>query len=220
MKPFDRLPASVVALAAVFLLGVGLTRAQDDARARTAAAENLLTAMHTEQALDGNLTRMLTLVDRFGQSVARRGATLTPDQTAAIEKAESDARDTIRQELGYATLKGNFIQAYADAFSEGELKDLIAFYQSPIGQRLVEKQPALNEKVGQAINQKARTVSSSVIQKLSEAAQKNIPPAPTPATVTTDPVSAGPETPAAPAAPAVPVPTPAAPPMSPVPGAR
>ena len=230
MKPIFRLPVSTAALAAVFLLGVGLTRADDDAAARHSAAEGLLVAMHTEQNVDGTMTRMLALVDRFGQSVTQQAGTLKPEQNEALAKAEDEARDTIRKELGYTSLKEGFVQAYADAFSEGDLKELTTFYSSPIGQKLTEKQPALNEKLGQIAQAKMRTVMPGVVQKLREVAQKNVPPpaprtpvVPAPAvpgtpattapvaptTVVTPPMTAPAETPAATTAPVPAMPTPA-----------
>ena len=190
MKLFFRFPVSTVALTAVFLLGVGLTRAQDDTQARHEEADKLLTAMHTEQMVEGTTTRMLSLVDRFNQSAIKQG-TLSTEQSDAIQKAEDEARATIRKELGYATLKGDFVSAYADTFSVQELKDLTGFYSSPIGQKLVEKQPALNEKLGQLAQQKMKTVMPGVVQKLREAAQKNIPPAPTPAIAAPAPAAPG-----------------------------
>ena len=207
MKPFFRLPVSVVALSAVFLLGVRLTRAQDDAQTRRTAAEGLLTAMHTEQTVDATMTRMLTLVDRFGQTVGRQGATLTPAQSEAVLSAENDARETIRKEFGYAALKGDFAQIYADTFSEPELKDLTTFYNSPAGQKLVQMQPQLNTKMAQVAQKKMATVMPGIVQKLRETAQKNVPPAVVPpATAVTPPVSAVPVAPlpGAPATPGVP----------------
>ena len=219
MKPLFHLPASASAIAAIFLLGVGLTRAQNDAETRRAAADGLLTAMHTEQTVNTTTSRMLTMVDRFGQTIARQGATLTPAQSEAIEKAEGDARDTISKEFGYAALKSDFVQVYADAFSEAELKDLTVFYNTPAGQKLVQTQPQLNEKMAQAAQKKMGTVMPGVIQKLREAAQKNVPP-PVVATQAAPATAVTPPLPAAPTAPVPVVPaTPGVPPAADTPAA-
>ena len=205
MKPLFRLPTAAAALASIFLLGAGLTRAADgDDPGRRAAAEGLLGAMHTEQMLEQNLGRMLTLVDRFSQSAAQTPG-VTPDQLAVIKKAEDEARDTIHKELGYATLKDEFVKAYAETFTEPELKEITTFYSSPVGQKFVEKQTAVTDKVAQISQQKVRTVMPGVVQKLREVAQKNLPPPPTPATVVPAPG-------APPAAPVPPPPAPGAPP--------
>ena len=207
MKLSFRLPVFTLAIIAVFLTGVSVIRAQDDAQIRQDEADKLLAAMHTEQMVEGTTTRMLSLVDRFNQSAIKQG-NLTTEQSDAIQKAEDDARTTIRTQLGYPALKSDFVKAYADTFSVQELKDLTTFYRSPAGQKLVEKQPALNEKLGQLAQQKMRTVMPGVVQKLREVAQKNIPPAatPTPAAPASAPTIVTPPTPAVPVTPGVPPP--------------
>ena len=213
MKPFLRLSTSAIALAAIFLLGAGLTHAADnDEPARRTAAENLLTAMHTEQMIDQGLTRMLTYVDRFDTSVAQAPGA-TPEVMEKIKAASEEARDTIRKELGYATLKDEFAKDYAEAFTEAELKEITAFYSSPAGQKFVEKQPAVTEKVSRVSQQKMQTVMPGVLQKLREVAQKNLPPPPTPAAAV--PAPGAPAAPAAPGSPTAPT-APTAP-IAPVP---
>ncbi len=41
-------------------------------------------------------------------------------------------------------------QVYADTFDEAELRDVLAFYNSPAGRKLIEKQPELSRR-GQAL---------------------------------------------------------------------
>lgn len=221
-KPFFRLPTSVAAVASLFLLGAGLTRAAEEDPARHAAAESLVTAMHTQQMVDNNLNRMLSLVDRFDQS-AVHGQNLTPEQTGEIKKAEDEARDTIRKELGYDAIKEEFVKAYAETFNEQELKDLTTFYSSPVGQKLVGEQSQITEKVGRVAQQKMGTVMPGVVQKLREVVQKNLPPPPAPATVVPAPPvpPAGGPVPPPPGAPVPPPTDPAAPapPRAPVPPA-
>ena len=219
-KPFFRIPVSAAAAASLFLLGTGLTFAADDDPARHDAAEKLVTAMRTEQMVNGNLNRMLSLVDRFDQS-AVRGQTLTPEQTGEIKKAEDDARDTIRKELGYDSVKEEFVKTYAETFNEQELKDLTTFYTSPVGQKMVDQQPQITEKVGRVAQQKMATVMPGVVQKLREVVQKNLPPPPAPETIVPPPAPpvGGPvppmPVPPAPAAPAPPkAPVPPAPPVT------
>ncbi len=48
---------------------------------------------------------------------------------------------------------GEVVRLYIASFSESELRELIAFYRSPIGQKALEKMPELMQK-GMAIGQK------------------------------------------------------------------
>lgn len=166
------------ACAAALLLCPGWTRAADDDLApRRAQAELLLRAMHTEQVLTNATTRVYQMVDNFGHNESAK-PDLPAEQKAAVQKAQNDAHAAIGQQLSWDALKNDFIQAYAEAFTEDELKGLVMFYDSPLGQKLVEKQPAVTEKMGKLTQQKMMAVMPAIMQKIRDAAQK---PTPTPA---------------------------------------
>ena len=88
------------------------------------------------------------MVDKYGQQGAGAKTELTPEQKAAMQKAQDEAHALVNQQLGWDSVKPEFIAAYADAFTDDELKGLVAFYNSPLGQKLIEKQPAVTEKMG------------------------------------------------------------------------
>ena len=171
---------STACATAALLLCPGWTRAADDDLApRRTQAELLLRAMHTEQVLTNATTRVYQMVDKFGQNESAK-PDLPAEQKAAVQKAQDDAHATIAQQLSWDALKGDFIQAYAEAFSEDELKGLVTFYNSPLGQKLVEKQPAVTEKMGKLTQQKMMAVMPAIMQKIKDSSQK---PTPTPAPV-------------------------------------
>ena len=53
------------------------------------------------------------------------------------------------QYVGWAALKDDFIQIYVEAFTEKELRDLIAFYKTPTGQKAITVVPSLMQKGAQ-----------------------------------------------------------------------
>ena len=44
------------------------------------------------------------------------------------------------------SFKSQFVKIYAESFTEDELEQLIDFYRSPIGKKVIEKMPALAQK--------------------------------------------------------------------------
>ncbi len=175
MKSTFRL-SSVLALGAAaltFCAGLGLA-AGDDMAPRRVQAELLLRAMHTEQVLTNATTKVYQMVDKFGQNASAQ-PNLPAEQKAAVQKAQDEAHTTISQQLSWDVLKGDFIQAYAEAFSEDELKGLVNFYDSPLGQKLVEKQPAVTEKMGRLTQQKMMAIMPTIMQKIKDSAQKPTP---------------------------------------------
>ncbi len=59
-------------------------------------------------------------------------------------------------------------EIYAETFDEQELRDLLAFYTSPVGQRLVEKQPELSRRGVAAVQPMILPMQVDMIDKLFE----------------------------------------------------
>lgn len=56
----------------------------------------------------------------------------------------------IEKALSWERLRPRMIDIYAEAYTESELRELIAFYKTPIGRKTLEKMPILTEKGAQA----------------------------------------------------------------------
>ena len=48
--------------------------------------------------------------------------------------------------LSYASIKEELISLYVSEFTETELKELVAFYRTPVGKKAVDKLPVLMQK--------------------------------------------------------------------------
>lgn len=59
-------------------------------------------------------------------------------------------RDTMKaffdKYMSYESLRAPLMQVYTDAFTEAELKEITAFYRTPVGQKTLEKMPAMYQK--------------------------------------------------------------------------
>jgi Uncharacterized protein conserved in bacteria len=69
-------------------------------------------------------------------------------------------------------LETMFIQIYDHHFTADELRQLLAFYHTPIGQKLLAEQPALAQEAMAAGQQWGRRLGLEVGQKLTAEAQK------------------------------------------------
>lgn len=70
--------------------------------------------------------------------------------------------------FNYTTIKDPLATIYAETFTEKKLKDLIAFYKTPTGQKAAEKQSDLMQKgmlLGQQEVQKHLPELQEMIQK-------------------------------------------------------
>ncbi len=58
---------------------------------------------------------------------------------ATLETYQAKANAALDQAIGWNKLKPDMVKLYTSNFSESELKDLVAFYQSPLGKKVLEK---------------------------------------------------------------------------------
>ena len=101
---------------------------------RHQAAEKLLTMMKMEKLTTQSTTNMVdAMLGRLPPKAQNRDA----------------LHAFFKQYVGWAALKDDFIQIYAEAFSEKELHDLIAFYKTPTGQKAITVVPSLMQKGAQ-----------------------------------------------------------------------
>ena len=70
-----------------------------------------------------------------------------------MEKTVSKVMDMLAGELSWEKTKADYVALYAETFSEDELKGLITFYRSPVGQTFTKKQPELSDRT-MKLNQK------------------------------------------------------------------
>jgi hypothetical protein len=202
MKILRRLLPSIILLGS---LAGSLPARADDAAARKAAATDLLHAMHSEEVVD-------RVIDKVSQNASHM---VPPGHTSASPTEEAAFRDSLAQQakqilqaqLNWQGLEPTFVQSYADEFTLAELQQLVDFYKSPVGQKLLDKQPDIANKMTQLTEQKLKTAFPLIMQKLKASSQKfaeDHPPAP----ASPAPASPAPASPAPGASPAAATPSP------------
>lgn len=107
-------------------------------------------ASHAEQA---RRFLQLTRVDRLSvpayaqvqQMFAQRFAQAQgkDSQKPVLERYQAQANAALDKVVGWQTLEPELVRLYTRAFSEEELKELLAFYQTPLGSKVLERMPQL-----------------------------------------------------------------------------
>ncbi len=103
--------------------------AQNDA-SRKRVAEELLVVAHAQESFNETMEKALE-----GQSKI-----LPEENRAAFVGA---MKDFINTYMKWEVIKSEMVNLYASEFTESELKELIAFYKTPIGQKILIKLPAI-----------------------------------------------------------------------------
>ena len=133
--------------------------------------ENLAEEMLTLSGTPKMLKQASAQIETMQANMIRR---MVKDQ-AAQEKAieiQNKMSAMVMDEFSWDKMKADFIKLYADVYSEEELRGVIAFYKSPVGQKLLEKTPEMMKASMQLMQKKMMEIMPKV-QKLAEELKAN-----------------------------------------------
>lgn len=123
--------ATAALLGLVGLLSVGTATAAEPTKSHKDAAESVLQSMNLDKQFESAIDVML----------AQRIKT-----DPRLDPFKDVMKAFFKKHMSYEALKVDLIKMYADTFTESELKELATFYKSPLGKKMIEKQPALIQK--------------------------------------------------------------------------
>jgi hypothetical protein len=122
-----------------------------DAQSHRRAAENLLIVMEVDKSLP-------TIADQVVENQLQQNPQLAP-QREVLQKF-------LTKYLSWASVREDTITAYAQEFTEPELKQLTEFYTTPVGKKASEKMPQLAFIAGQIGLQKAKANQAELQQMI------------------------------------------------------
>lgn len=131
-------------LALVLALGLGFilatdARAQQPSASHVAAVKELFRVMDLAKVTDQSIDVMLTA---------------QIEANPQLKQFEDVMRQFLAKYLSWENLETQMVQMYAEAFTEPEVRELIVFYQTPLGRKMVTRMPELMQK-GAALGQSA-----------------------------------------------------------------
>lgn len=93
---------------------------------------------------------------------------LTFEQKAFVDSFLIKYKEIVRDELSWEKMLPLYVQVYRETFSEKELNELIAFYESPTGKMFVRKTPEILEKTSTVMQQKIVSILGRMDTMLEE----------------------------------------------------
>lgn len=100
--------------------------------------DELFKVTQTEKMMDSVYGQMDGM---FKQMV--QGMNVTEENKPILDSFFVKYNTLIKQEMSWKKLKDPMAEAYASVYTEDEVKDIIKFYKSPAGKKMVEKMPEL-----------------------------------------------------------------------------
>jgi hypothetical protein len=113
------------------------------------------------QRLGEQLTN--NFMQQFGQAIRASNPNIPP---RALEVANEVARSFFTER--YSELVPRMVQAYAKVLTPDDVKQMLAFYETPLGRRLIQVTPALSQAGAQA----GQEWGQSMLPELQQALQK------------------------------------------------
>lgn len=145
------------------LLLVGSSSVFADAASHAAEAERFLTLTHADKLSVPVYTQVQQMfAERFAQAQAPQ------NKRVLLERYQAKADEALNRAIGWGKLKPDMVKLYTTTFTEAELKELMAFYQSPVGRKVLEKMPALASQSIQISQQRLQAAVPEVNKLLAE----------------------------------------------------
>jgi hypothetical protein len=131
-----------------------------DTASHNASAEAFLMMAHADKL---GTPVYMQVQQMFAQRFAQSNA---PDsKKATLESYQAKANAALDKAIGWDKLKPEMVKLYTSNFTEQELKDLVKFYQSPLGQKIVQKMPQVTEQSAE-LTQTHLQEAAPVVNKL------------------------------------------------------
>ncbi len=126
------------ALTAILIIALSFVSfaARADEASQRATAEELLEVMKADQMRKPLLNQVRTALE---QQFVQMGA--TDDMRPILKKYTDRLFGVIEERLNSQAMKENIISVYIQTFSEDELRGMVTFYRSPLGQAVINKMP-------------------------------------------------------------------------------
>ena len=94
-----------------------------------------------------------------------------PDEKAIFDKYYADMTEVLKTKMSWKKMQPMIIQVYDKHFSEQEIADMLAFYKTDTGQKILEKMPVVMQEsmqMSQSLMKDAMPKIQTLAQQLSD----------------------------------------------------
>ena len=168
--------------------------------ADAAKSQELAGKLMETMKISETMTRSLEMMKKIQLNMMAKR--LKGQELQNMEELNRLMMDLVTRELNWEKLKAPITNIYAESFTVEELEAMIKFYESPIGKKLLAKQPEMQQKTMQLMQSVMMKLMPEMEKVAKEFAEKQKSAAPAKADATPAPAPAAAVTPAEKPAPA------------------
>jgi len=135
-----------------------------------AAAERFLTLAHADKLGTPVYMQVQQMfAQRFQQTKAPES------KKSVLDSYQAKANAALDNAIGWNKIKPKMVDLYTATFTEQELKDLVKFYESPLGKKVLSEMPKVTQQSAQ-LTQQSLEPAVPVVNKLLEDMTKELDP--------------------------------------------
>lgn len=170
-----------LALLLVLSLSLPVTAHADDVGKR-AKVQEMLDLLHMDRLMDQIMDSAMKQVTAITNRMI--GQNLTENQKSSLTDFQKQIFETVNAQVGWKAMEPEYVDLYAQTYTEDELDGIIAFYKTPAGAAMIAKTPELTQKSMTMVQQKMIALQPKIQQMVEDFARKtkaNNPPPTSPA---------------------------------------
>ncbi|NTX41662.1 DUF2059 domain-containing protein [Myxococcus sp. CA033] len=158
----------------VLCVAVALACASGQVLAATAshnaAAEKFLTLTHAHNQGTAVYIQVQQMFDqRFAETKA------PPSKKSVLDSYQAKANAALDNAIGWRKLRPQMVDLYTATFTESELHELVKFYESPLGKKVLREMPKVTQ-LSAKLTQQSLEPAVPVVNKLLEDMTKQLDP--------------------------------------------
>ena len=113
--------------------------------------QKLFDLQNSRKMFDSMMTAMKQQIPAMTQSaMSKQLPNATPEEAARLNGFVNDSAEKMFQNMPFNELMAAMMPAYQHHFTHGEMQELIRFYSSPLGKKLISEMPAIMTEYMQA----------------------------------------------------------------------
>lgn len=149
----------------ILALAVVIPSMASDTSEASAKAVELMKLLEIRKNIDASMAQVMAFSEQMIDS-----QDLDPEVAAVAKKSSKVSMEATLEAMQNMEWEAMFADIYSKVFTADEIQGLIDFYNAPLGQKLLEKQPELMA----ATMQKMQIEMSKFMPQIQEAAMKAI----------------------------------------------
>jgi uncharacterized protein len=116
----------------------------NDAPPSDASIREMFTLARTEETLNGMKPQLDAMITASMKEVSQ-GKEITPERQAILDRMRDKIMAAYHDAFGFESMQSMLMRVYQATYTQDEIDGLIAFYKTPAGQALINKNPLLTQ---------------------------------------------------------------------------